>query len=99
MSLLQVIPGFHPYGIGSRKHRQTVGSLHALHKHFNFITRLYGNLALLRKLSRVDYSFRLVAEINDNSPFTNSDNRTADYLAFLQGSLFLLKLVKQLSEV
>ena len=81
------------------KHWQAIGGFHALHKHFDFITRLNRNLAILGKFGGVNDAFGLIAKIDDYSAFANTDDSSANNFALLEGRLFLLKLIKKLSEI
>src|SRR5882724_7680292 len=97
--LFQIVPGTQTNGVRSRQQRIALASLHVLNEHVDLIASLNGQLPVLHELVLVDDTFRLVAKVNHDSPFRDSNHSTAHHFAFLKCRLLLLKLIKQLTEV
>src|SRR2546421_3199130 len=98
-SLFQIVPGAQTNSVRSRQQRIALAGLHVLNEHVNLVASLNGQLPVLHELVLVNDTFRLIAKINHDSSFRDSNHGTAYHFAFLKSRLLLLKLIKQLTEV
>src|ERR1043166_1879165 len=83
-SLFQIVPGAEPDGIGARQYWKALAGLHVLNEHVDFVAALDGQLTVFHEFVLVNDAFRLVAEINYDASFRDSDHGAAHHFAFLQ---------------
>jgi hypothetical protein len=99
IGFLEVVPRLHAHGVRARQHREAVGGFHALDQDFDFVTGFDGELAVFGKLGGIHNPFRLVAEIDYDAAFAESDDGAAHDFTFFESRLLLFELIEELSEV
>src|SRR5204863_9544080 len=82
IGFFEIVPGTQPHGVGARQYREALAGLHVLDQHVDFVSALNSQLTVFHELVLVNDAFGLIAEVNHNTPFGNSDHGAAHDFAF-----------------